>query len=154
MPIPLKRLNALRTGRSLAAEVPASEPGRRAFVVIVPQCPTPREQPDAWLYTDRHYQTQPTRVLRSPSFITGFDILRIEHDAKYTYRAWGWDADVAWADATTRAKRVFVAAEDEIEAALAPWLNDVEKLGPPQDDSVLVNCPHPGTPGEYPHLWT
>ncbi|MEO1631887.1 MAG: hypothetical protein AAFU38_14010, partial [Bacteroidota bacterium] len=110
---------------------------------------------EAWLYTDRQYgSVRPTPVLRSPSFITGFEVLRIEHDAQYTYREWGWDADLVLADKSTRTKRVLVDAEGEIETALAPWLDDVETLGPPQDhDSALVNSPHLGRPEEYPHLW-
>ena len=154
MPIPLKRLNALRTGRSLAAEVSASAPDRRAFVMVIPQCPNQFERPDAWLHADSTLTAfAPTPVLRDPSFITGFEVRRVEHHARYTDEEWGYDADLALADETTRVLRAFVEAEDEIEAALAPWLNDVTELGPPQDhDSALVNNPHLGRPGEYPHL--
>jgi hypothetical protein len=36
LPWPIERLNALRLGRRLVTEVPASAPGRRAFVDICP----------------------------------------------------------------------------------------------------------------------
>ena len=154
MPIPLKRLNALRTGRSLVAEVPASAPDRRAFVMVIPQCPSRFERPDAWFHADSTLTAfAPTPILRDPSFITGFEVRRVEHDARYTDDAWGNDADLALADETTRVRRTLVETEDGIEAALAPWLDDMAALGPPQDhDSALVNNPNLGRPDEYPHL--
>ena len=123
--------------------------------MVIPQCPSRFERPDAWLHADNTLTAfAPTPVLRDPSLITGFEVRRVEHDARYTDEAWGNDADLALADETTRVRRAFVEAEGEIEAALAPWLDDVEKLGPPQDhDSALVNSSHLGQPDEYPHLW-
>ena len=106
-------------------------------------CPTRYEQPDAWLYTDRQYgNVAPTPVLRSPAFIEGFALVRIEHDAKYNEQDYYNDPDLALYDETTRARYRVVETEDEIESALAVWLPDVSELGPPQNcDSALAGDP-------------
>ena len=122
--------------------------------MVIPQCPSRFDRPDAWLHADHTGAFAPTPVLRSPSFITGFEVRRVEHDAKYTDEEWGDDADFALADETTRVRQVLVGTEEEIELALATWLDDVARLGPPQaHDSAIVNSPYLGSSDEYPHLW-
>lgn len=153
MAIPPRRLGALRIGRHLAAPVPTGNAGRVAFVEVIPLCPNPWEHPEAWLFKEHTFAAFASRpVLRSPSSITGYEVRYVEHAAAYTKGAWGLDADLVLADETTRARRVLVTREEEIESALSPWLPDGSGLGHPQDvDSPLVGV-YIGPPGRYPHL--
>lgn len=139
MPIPLKILNALHYGKSVAAELPPFG-SCRAYVAVIPQVPSPRERPEAWINSDRQMgMFSPMMTLRDPASITGYDVLYISHDAKYTCADWGDDADYVLDDDTTRIRRVFVAREDGIESALSPWLTDLSQLRPPANfDSSLV----------------
>lgn len=51
---PVDKLSALRLGRRLVAEVPASRPGRRAFVDVRPKRSDPdtQAQGDGWVRSD------------------------------------------------------------------------------------------------------
>ena len=158
MSIPLETLNQLSYGKAIAAELPASDPNRRAYIMVIPQAPSIHEHPEAWLHSDRIGSAfAPTPVLRDPALITGYEIRYLEHDAKYTDTEWGNDYDCVLDDETTRARRVFVQNEDEIEAALSPWPSEMEQLRAPQHfDSSLVNSPITGylnRAEERPHLW-
>ncbi|WP_217697565.1 hypothetical protein [Nocardia donostiensis] len=70
-PWPTDKLNALRLGRRLVTEVPASQPGRRAFIGITPVA-TPADveaHRQGWKRTDRartfhlqHWDYDATRI--------------------------------------------------------------------------------------------
>ncbi|MDX3549251.1 hypothetical protein [Streptomyces europaeiscabiei] len=51
---PVDKLSALRLGRRLVAEIPASRPGRRAFVDVRPKRSDPdvQAQSDGWVRSD------------------------------------------------------------------------------------------------------
>jgi hypothetical protein len=51
---PIDKLTALRLGRRLVAEVPASQPGRRAFVDVRPEKSEPdaQAQGEGWVRSD------------------------------------------------------------------------------------------------------
>jgi hypothetical protein len=154
MPLPLKILERLRYGKEVAVEVAAAEPNMRAFVVVIPQVPDKWEHPDAYLYRG---ENAPRGGLRDPSLITGYEIRWLQHDAKYTDEAWGFDYDYVLDDKTTRVKRFFVEREEDIEEALTPWVKDTSFLSNPDDfDSSLVNSPittYLNEPEERLHLW-
>lgn len=150
LPTILARLNY---GKEIAVEV-AAEPNMRAFVVVIPQVPNIREQPDAYFYEG---ENRPRRRLRDPSLITGYEIRWLKHDAKYTQKDWFGDYDVVLAAKTTRVKRLFIGSEKNIKEAVAPWLTDLSFFRHPLDlDSALVGNRITGylePPEQLPHLW-
>lgn len=142
MLIPQEMLARLYMGRLVAAELPVPQPGFRAFVVVLPQVPDLRTQPEAWAEGDWDNRLYREPTLRSPSFIRGYEVRYLLHHAKYTNSEWGWDYDHVLADKTTRVQRMFVEREDEVEAAVTKWLPDVVGLQAPGNfDSSLVNSP-------------
>jgi hypothetical protein len=155
MAIPDKILNILRSGKPVAAELTAKLPEFRAFVMVIPQVPSPDENPDAWI----PFRPHPNEWIRlkDSSFIQGFEVRFIEHHAKYTDEDWGWDYDCVLDDETTRIKRVFISQENEIESAILPWLEDLSELREPANfNSSLVNSPietYLNRPDERSHLW-
>lgn len=159
MTIPDRQQKRLRSGKSVAAEVTASRPDYRAFIMVIPQVPDPRKCLEAWMHWGHRAEPNDCHVIRlkDPSFISGFEIRYLEHHAKYTEEAWGWDYDHVLDDQTTRARRIFVSREGEIAAAIAPWLDDLSQLQPPdQFDSSLVNSQidvYLGHPAKRPHLF-
>lgn len=160
MAIPDQIRKLLHSGRTVAAEIKARQPNHRAFILVIPQVPDPRQTPEAWI----HWGHTPTPNeggvirLKDPSFISGFEIRYLEHHAKYTDEEWGWDYDYVLDDETTRVSRVFVANEGEIRAAISPWLEDLTQLQEPDKfDSSLIHSPldyYLDRPNERPHLWT
>ncbi len=159
MAIPDKVLNILRSGKSVAAEVTATRPEFRAFVMVIPQVPNPHENPDAWIHWGHRPEPNEGGVIRLKdiSLISGFEIRFLEHHAKYTDKDWGWDYDYVLDDSTTRIKRVFVSQENEIEPAVSVWFISLSQLQEPDNfDSSLVNSPIDGylnRPEERKHLW-
>jgi len=112
--------------------------------------------PEAWReWADK--SLGPAYVLKDSSYITGYEIRYLRHDAKYTDTEWGWDYDLALNDQTTRIKRVFVEKEDEIEQAIRPWLKDLSWLSPAEEfDNSIVDSPldyYLDRPYERPHIW-
>jgi hypothetical protein len=159
MTIPDGAKKILRTGKPVAAEIMASLPDNRAFVMVIPQVPDHHEFPEAWIHWGHRPAPNDGGVIRlkDPSFISGYEIRYLEHHSKYTDEEWGWDYDYVLDDRTTRVRRVFVTSEDEIYAAIAPWLEDLSQLQEPdQFDSSLVHSPidyYLNRPEERPHLW-
>ncbi|HEY8460152.1 MAG TPA: hypothetical protein VIM99_07210, partial [Blastocatellia bacterium] len=159
MTMPDRQQKILRSGKPLAAEITASRQNFRAFVMVIPQVPDPRETPEAWIHWGHRPGPNEGGVIRlkDPSFISGFEIRYLEHHAKYADAEWGWDYDYALDDQTTRAQRAYVKSEDEIAAAIAPWLEDLSQLQEPENfDSSLVNNPierYLDLLEERPHLW-
>lgn len=155
MAIPEKILNILRSGKPVAAELSANRADFKAFVMVIPQVPSPQENPHAWI----PYRPHPSEQIRlkDSSFIKGFEIRFLEHHAKYTDENWGLDYDYVLNDTTTKVKRVFVSQENEIESAITVWLEDLSQLQEPSNfDSSLVNSPidsYLNRPDERPHLW-
>jgi hypothetical protein len=76
---PLDKLSALRLGRRLVAEVPASRPGRRAFVDVLPS----RDAGDGQAKAHGWTRSSPTRTFRLQHW---------EYDAD---RIAGYDYDVS-----------------------------------------------------------
>lgn len=160
MAIPNTVLNILRSGKPVAAEVTPLRPEFRAFIMVIPQAPSPHENPEAWIHWGHHpYPTDNGGAIRlkDSSLISGFEVRYLEHHAKYTDNDWGWDYDYVLDDVTTRAKRIFVTQEDDIEAAIVFWLEDLSKFQEPNNfDSSLVNSPietYLNCPDERRHLW-
>jgi hypothetical protein len=157
--LPLKMLNRLRQGKSLAAQVFLTEAGRSGcYVMVIPQVPTAHEKPELYLYAGpRYFGSGYVPVLRDHSSISGYEIRYVEHDAKYTNTDWGYDYDMVLDDESTRVQRRFVSSEGEIEAALLPWITDHTRLTSPEAfDSSLVNSPidtYLDRREERPHLW-
>ena len=148
--------NILNCGRSVAAEIATTQSDMCAFVVIIPSVPDRHNHPEAWReWADKSFG--PAYVLKDSSYITGYEIRYLRHDAKYTDTEWGWDYDLVLNDQTTRIKRVFVEKEDEIEKAIKSWLEDLSWLRPAEEfDSSLVDSPldyYLDRPDERPHLW-
>lgn len=148
--------NILHSGRSVAAEIAASQPDMLAFVVVIPKMPDLHNHPEAW----REWADKSLRlvyVLKDSSYITGYEIRYLRHAARYTDKDWGWDYDLVLSDPTTRVKRVFVEKVEEIEQAIKPWLNDLSWLRPAEEfDSSLVGSPldyYLDRAEELPHLW-
>lgn len=158
MTIPDKARTILQNGRPVAAELTASRPEHRSFLMVIPQVPDPRENPDAWIHGERWlppHDRIPVR-LKEPSFIRGYEIRFLEHHSKYTEEEWGYDYDLVLGDETTRVRRVFVSSESEIEAGVVEWvdLSQLQEAG--EIDSALVNSPievYLNRPDERPHLW-
>lgn len=150
MSISNKAKSTLRQGRIVGAELNASRPDFRAFVLVIPQVPDREE--------NRFSRNEGGVIgLKDPSLISGYEIRYLEHHAKYTDEEWGMDYDLVLDDTTTRVKRIYVKREDEIETALSEWINDLSELTEPDDfDSSLVNSPidsYLNRPNEHPHLW-
>jgi len=156
MPIPPKILERLRYGKPVAAEIAATEPNMRVYLVVIPQVPDVYKDPEAYMYQGENVRRH---ILRDPSVITGYEIRLLKHDAKYADEAWSEDYDTILFDKTTRVKRLFVGREEEIEKAITPWLPDASYLKSPEDfDSSLVDSPidaygYLNRPEELPHLW-
>lgn len=159
MAIPDKILSVLRSGNSVVAELSAKNSEFRAFVMIIPQVPNPRENPEAWIHWGHRPYPNEGGVIRiiDASLISGFEIRFLEHHAKYTHKDWGWDYDYVLDDETTRIRRVFISQENEIETAISTWLKDLSQLQEPSNfDSSLVNSPidsYLNRSDERPHLW-
>jgi hypothetical protein len=157
--LPIKILNRLRLGRCVAAEVSCEIVDMRAWVVVIPQAPSPHARPEVWFpYTPEDMQRSHGEYrLVNTQFITGFEIRYVRHKEEFTNEVWGWDYDLVLDDITTRVRRVFVDRESEIESALATWLADMNALGHPHDfDSSLIDSPIEGyldRPWEREHLW-
>lgn len=151
MSLPPEIVARLRLGRAVAAEVPA-RPDARAYVVIIPQAPDRLARPGLWL----HANVGEPR-LRDAGAITGYEIRRLQHDARYTDAEWGWDYDHVLADPTTRVGRIFVRTADEIGPALAPWIAlDTVFRHPDAFDGSLVSSPidsYLDRADAFPHLW-
>lgn len=98
---PVEKLTALRLGRPLVAEVPASGPGRRAFVTIQPvSTPTDAEAAgQGWSRSDLHRAFQLHHWDYDAARLDGFD----------------YDIDAVQVRATT------VTGEDELTSTLAAW---------------------------------
>jgi hypothetical protein len=159
MTIPDRQQKILQSGKPVAAEITASRQNFRAFVMVIPQVPDPQETPEAWIHWGHRPEPNDGGVIRlkDPSFISGFEIRYLEHQARYTDEEWGWDYDYVLDDQTTSVRRVYVKSEGEIAAAIAPWLEDLSQLQEPENyDSSLVNSPieyYLNQPEERPHLW-
>src|SRR5215467_580270 len=158
MAIPDRQQKLLQSGKPVAAEITASRSNFRAFVMVIPQAPNPHENPEAWIHWGHRPVPNDGGVIRlkDPSVISGFEIRYLEHHAKYTDEEWGWDYDYVLDDQTTRVRRVYVKSEDEIAAAIAPWLEDLSQLQEPENfDSSLINSPierYLNQPEKRPHL--
>lgn len=152
MVLPPNILARLRSGRAVAAEAIAPQPGVRAYLLILPLAPRQCDYPDHWLSSG---SGEPW--LRDPSDITGYEIRYLQHDATYTDAEWGWEYDQVLADLTTRIKRIFVQKIDDIEGALAPWRTTQRSFQHPHTfDSSLLSSPIDGYlehADVYPHLW-
>ena len=150
-----KATTILKQGRIIGTELIAPRPDFRAFVLVIPQLPDPKENLEAW--RDRPYKNEGGWVgLKDSSMINGFEIRYLEHQAKYTDEDWGLDYDYVLDDETTRINQIFVKREDEIETALSQWLEDLSELKEPDDfNSSLVNSPIDSylSRDERPHLW-
>jgi hypothetical protein len=159
MSIPDKILNILRSGFPVAAELTAGRSEFCAFVMVIPQVPSPHENPDAWIHWGHRPEPNEGGVIRikDTSYIKGFEIRFLEHLSKYTDEDWGWDYDYVLDDITTRIKRVFISQENEIKSAIEIWLKDLSKLQELKNfNSSLVNSPiesYLNRPDERPHLW-
>lgn len=154
MAIPAKVLERLRYGKPVAAEIAADEPNRRTYLMVIPQVPNVREDPEAYMYKDENVRRH---TLRDPSLITGYEIRLLKHDARYTDEAWAFQNDHVLYDKTTRVKRLFVKREEDIEQTIAPWLPDAaylhspEKFGSSLVDSLIWS--YSSLLEENPHLW-
>ncbi len=154
MPIPLKILERLRYGKPVAAEIAAAEPNMRAYLMVIPQVPDVYENPEAYMYQGKNVRRH---ILRDPSSITGYEIRLLKHDAKYADETWAFQNGYVLYDKTTRVKRLFIKREEDIEAAIAPWLPDADYLKSPEKfGSSLVDSLNDGflnPPEQVPHLW-
>jgi len=156
MPLPLAILDILHSGWGVAAKLAAPIADMRAYIVVLPQTRSRREQPEAWYNVDWALRN-PRFVLRNPASITGYEVRYIAHKTEYN-EEWGYDTDTVLADKTTRIRRVFMQAESEIETALLPWLTDFSLLRHRLEfsNSSLLNCLEDWEieqPEQYPHLW-
>lgn len=76
MTIPDKVRAILHNGKPVAAELTASQPDHRSFLMVIPQIPDPRENPDAWIpgelafYPDQGGLIR-LKKLKDTSFIRG-----------------------------------------------------------------------------------
>ncbi|MGQ4361677.1 hypothetical protein [Streptomyces sp. SAS_272] len=72
---PVDKLTALRLGRRLVAEVPASRPGHRAFVDVRPEksVPDARAQGEGWIRSDAERSFHPEHWEYDCERIDGFD---------------------------------------------------------------------------------
>jgi len=130
MPLPSAILEILHSGWGVAAKLPAAAADMGAYIVVLPQVRSRREQPESWY---------------------------IAHKSEYN-EEWGYDTDTVLADKTTRIRRVFVQAESEIETALLPWLTDLSLLRHRLEfsNSSLLNCMEDWEieqSEDNPHLW-
>ena len=159
MSLSAKVVTILKQGRIVGAELAAPRSDFRAFVLVIPELPDPKENPEAWHHQgDRPYRNESGWVgLKDSSIISGFEIRYLEHHAKYTDEEWGLDYDYVLDDETTRIKRIHVKREDEIETVLSQWLEDLSELKKPDDfNSSLVNSTidsYLNRSDERPHLW-
>src|SRR5262245_45957329 len=96
-------LQRLRSGDSIACELPCAEAGMRAFVEILG-----RTIPSASMFEPR------VRV-------SGFEIRYLKHHERYTIGDYGNDYLWALDDESTVIRRSFVESEEQFAAALAPW---------------------------------
>lgn len=143
----------LQHGYIVAAELPTAEADMRAYLMVMARVPKPFKRAD--------YDYAKSRGgifhLKNPPSIDGYEIRYVKHHASFTETDYGWDYDVAVADAATRVKRVFVNSLDEIAAALAKWQVAPEALkGARNFDSALVNndvAVYLDKIDKYPHLW-
>ena len=137
--IPSEILEWVQHGWPLAAELPPPAQGMRAFVVVLAHFPDPRPR-----------DPQPAQV-------RGYEVRRLEHNAKYTEDEWGWDWDLVLDDPTTRVKRVLLDRPDAIEGALSRWLDDPARLRDAYEfDSALLSSRleyYLDRPEDRPHLW-
>jgi hypothetical protein len=106
--IPLDKLSALRLGRRLAVEVPASKPGRRAFVDVTPGEveADPRARREGWT---------PSSTART------FTVEHWEYDAELID---GYDYDIGAA----LLRRASAGDESELPAVLKQWQVDPGQL--------------------------
>ncbi|WP_211268930.1 hypothetical protein [Actinoplanes subtropicus] len=98
---PVAKLSALRLGRRLAVEVPAADPGRRAFIDITPGA----VEGDTQARRERWTHTSTTRAFR---------IRHREYDAD---RLDGFDYDVG----STLLRSAEAADESELLTVLREW---------------------------------
>ncbi|MFD0851195.1 hypothetical protein ACFQ07_03145 [Actinomadura adrarensis] len=115
---PTDKLNALRLGQGLAAEVPASGPGRRAFVTIDPVS-TPADAEahrEGWKRSDRN---------------RGFRLLHWDYDVDHLD---GWDYDIG----AVLIRSATAGNEPELISTLDAWeLRPDQFLYPWQTDTPI-----------------
>ena len=152
MALEAKVLARLRSGRAVAARVAAPHPDSRAYLVILPQSPALHDAPERWVRSGSGEAR-----LRDPADVTGYEIRYLQHHARYTDEAWGWDPDHVLADPTTRVRRIFVGTIEDVAPALAPWSAgaDPDFQHPHAFDSSLLGIPlesYLDRPNAYPPL--
>ena len=123
--LPLKVLNRLRLGRSVAAEVPTPLAQYRAWVHVQPLVDGMKMAPH-----DADYGLEPrldkTDVAgRELTFRASFVRL---HSKYLEYRL---DLDLAWEDEQTAREEVLAQNEQELESVLSRWLTDLSALRAP-----------------------
>lgn len=111
----LQQLNNLRIGNSLAAEIPATLPGHRAFVVIGAYVPL----------EDPSWGRAPSKALNSHDQANlRFWLRRYEVDQQFLEHGW----DVAEPDLRRQEQRRGIATTEELERELMRSIGDFSLL--------------------------
>ncbi len=111
----VQQLNNLRIGNSLAAEIPASLPNHRAFVVIGAYVPS----------KDPSWGRKPSKVLNSPDQANLYYWLR-KYEVEQSYLEHDWD--IAESDLHRQAQRRGIASIEELEQEIVTYLDDFSLL--------------------------
>ncbi|WP_404786354.1 hypothetical protein [Altericista sp. CCNU0014] len=121
MTIPSKILDFLHRGWEVAAELPVKDPEQRAYIMVIPQVPNWHKNPELWVKKSQDVQAGKP-ILSTSDLIQGYEVRYLQHQAKYTDTAWGWDYDLVLEDPSTRVRRVFIQTEEELESELIEYL--------------------------------